>query len=70
MKRIFNILSPNPGQGPNKKEREAGYFNIRFYVFDESVTSIYKVTGDREILDTVQLLKCLLKALFVLPKIP
>jgi len=48
MKRIFNILSPNPGQGPNKKERESGYFNIRFYVFNESITSIYKVTGDRD----------------------
>ena len=48
MKRIFNTLSPNPGQGPNKKERESGYFNIRFYVFNESITSIYKVTGDRD----------------------
>ena len=48
MKSIFNILSPNPGQGPNKKERESGYFSIRFYVFNESVNSIYKVTGDRD----------------------
>ena len=47
-KSIFNFISPKPGQGPNKKEREAGYFNIRFYVFDESVTSIFKVTGDKD----------------------
>ena len=69
MKRIFNILSPNPGQGPNKKERESGYFNIRFYVFNESLLQFIKLL-EIEILDTVQLLKCLLKALFVLPKIP
>jgi len=48
LKIIFNFLSPKPGQGPNQKEREAGYFNIRFYVFDESVTSIFKVTGDKD----------------------
>ncbi len=48
MKRIFNILSPKPGQGPSKKEREAGFFNIRFYVSNESNTSLYKVTGDKD----------------------
>ena len=48
MKRIFNILSPKPGEGPSKKEREAGFFNIRFYVSNESNTSLYKVTGDKD----------------------
>tara|TARA_Y100001935_G_scaffold208737_1_gene178368 strand:- start:89 stop:1291 length:1203 start_codon:yes stop_codon:yes gene_type:complete len=48
MKGIFKYLSPKPGEGPNKRERETGYFNIRFYVLNESSTSIYKVTGDRD----------------------
>tara|TARA_B100001121_G_scaffold308463_1_gene332520 strand:- start:19 stop:1221 length:1203 start_codon:yes stop_codon:yes gene_type:complete len=48
MKRIFNMLSPKPGQGPSKRERESGFFNIRFYVFNESNTSLYKVTGDKD----------------------
>ena len=48
MKRNFNMLSPKPGQGPSKRERESGFFNIRFYVFNESNTSLYKVTGDKD----------------------
>ena len=47
--KIFNFLSPNPGEGPNKKERENGYFNSKFFVFQEnSNTSVFKVTGDRD----------------------
>ena len=47
--KIFNIISPKPGQGPNKKERENGYFSFRFFVFDEQGDkSIFKVTGDRD----------------------
>ena len=47
--KIFNIISPKPGQGPNKKERENGYFSFRFFVFDqEGNESIYKVTGDKD----------------------
>ena len=47
--KIFNIISPKPGQGPNKKERENGYFSFRFFVFDEQgVKSTFKVTGDRD----------------------
>ena len=47
--KIFNIISPKPGQGPNKKERENGYFSFRFFVFDhEGNESIFKVTGDRD----------------------
>ena len=47
--KIFNIISPKPGQGPNKKERENGYFSFRFFVFDkEGVESIFKVTGDKD----------------------
>ncbi len=42
------MLSPKPGQGPSKRERESGFFNIRFYVFNESNTSLYKVTGDKD----------------------
>ena len=47
--KIFTIISPKPGQGPNKKERENGYFSFRFFVFDqEGNESIFKVTGDRD----------------------
>ena len=47
--KIFNIISPKPGQGPNKKERENGYFSFRFFVFDlEGNESIFKVTGDKD----------------------
>ena len=47
--KIFNIISPKPGQGPNKKERESGYFSFRFFVFQETGgKSIFKVTGDRD----------------------
>ena len=47
--KIFNIISPKPGQGPNKKERENGYFSFRFFVFDkEGEESIFKVTGDKD----------------------
>ena len=47
--KIFNFFSPKPGEGPNKKERESGYFNLRFFVFQEkSDTAIFKVTGDRD----------------------
>ena len=47
--KIFNFFTPNPGEGPNKKERENGYFSSKFFVFQEnSNTSIFKVTGDRD----------------------
>jgi short subunit dehydrogenase-like uncharacterized protein len=47
--KIFNIISPKPGQGPNKKERENGYFSLRFFVFQkDNNKSIFKVTGDKD----------------------
>ena len=47
--KIFNIISPKPGQGPNKKERENGYFSFKFFVFDEQgVKPTFKVTGDKD----------------------
>tara|TARA_B100000963_G_scaffold93786_1_gene80730 strand:+ start:196 stop:1476 length:1281 start_codon:yes stop_codon:yes gene_type:complete len=47
--KIFNTISPKPGEGPNKKERENGYFSFRFFVFDqEGNESIFKVTGDKD----------------------
>ena len=47
--KIFNIISPKPGQGPNKKERENGYFSLRFFVFQvDGNKSIFKVTGDKD----------------------
>ena len=47
--KIFNTISPKPGEGPSKKERENGYFSFRFFVFEEKGDkSIFKVTGDRD----------------------
>ena len=49
LNKIFSFFVPQPGQGPNKKERESGYFSSKFFVFDEhSNSSIFKVTGDRD----------------------
>ena len=49
LNKIFSFFVPKPGQGPNKKERESGYFSSKFFVFDEhSNSSIFKVTGDRD----------------------
>ena len=47
--KIFNFFTPNPGEKKKKKERENGYFSSKFFVFQEnSNTSIFKVTGDRD----------------------
>ena len=49
LNKIFSFFVPKPGQGPDKKERESGYFSSKFFVFDEhSNSSIFKVTGDRD----------------------
>lgn len=49
LNKISSFFVPKPGDGPNKKERESGYFSSRFFVFDEeSNASVFKVTGDRD----------------------
>ncbi len=49
LKRIFNYFTPKPGQGPNKNERENGYYSMRFYIrYNDKSRALVKVTGDRD----------------------
>ena len=32
LKKIIDLILPSPGEGPSKQNREAGFFNFRFYV--------------------------------------
>ena len=49
LKRIFNFFTPKPGQGPNKNERENGYYSMRFYIrYNDKSRALVKVTGDRD----------------------
>lgn len=49
LKKVVDRIMPDPGEGPSKAKREAGYFNLRFYntLSDGSVV-VGKVTGDRD----------------------
>ena len=49
IKKIVDKILPRAGEGPSKKDRENGYFNLRFYVtYKDGSKSIAKVTGDRD----------------------
>ncbi len=49
LKRILNWLLPKPGEGPSAAEREAGFYNLRFYTtLNDGATALGKVTGDRD----------------------
>ncbi|MEM9929200.1 MAG: saccharopine dehydrogenase NADP-binding domain-containing protein [Bacteroidota bacterium] len=49
MKSIVDGILPKPGEGPNKAEREAGFYNMKFFLTLEDGTEILgKVTGDRD----------------------
>jgi len=49
LKRIFNFFTPKPGQGPNKNERENGYYSMRFYIrYNDKSRALVRVTGDRD----------------------
>lgn len=49
LKSIANLLLPKPGQGPNKKQRENGFYNLRFYItLEDGSTAFAKVVGDRD----------------------
>ncbi|MCI4670241.1 MAG: saccharopine dehydrogenase NADP-binding domain-containing protein [Bacteroidia bacterium] len=40
---------PKPGEGPSKEQREAGYYDWRFFItHDDGTKSVAKVTGDRD----------------------
>ena len=49
LKKGVDALLPKPGEGPNKKEREAGFYNLRFYItLEDNSTAFGKVTGDMD----------------------
>ena len=49
LKKILDWILPKPGQGPNKKNRETGFFNFRFYIeTNEGDNKIATVTGDMD----------------------
>ena len=49
IKKIVDRILPSAGEGPSKKDRESGYFNLRFYVtYKDGSRSVAKVTGDMD----------------------
>ncbi len=48
-KRIVNRFLPNPGEGPSKRQRENGFFNISIYALGKDGKWIRgKITGDMD----------------------
>ena len=48
-KKIVDKTQPKPGEGPNKQQRENGFFNIKLLgKVDDKVVLTAKVTGDRD----------------------
>tara|TARA_B100000767_G_C19766251_1_gene537638 strand:- start:315 stop:1532 length:1218 start_codon:yes stop_codon:yes gene_type:complete len=49
LKKCFDFLFPNPGEGPSKKRIENGFYNLIFYITLEDGSSAFaKVTGDMD----------------------
>ncbi|MGB0931035.1 MAG: saccharopine dehydrogenase family protein [Chitinophagales bacterium] len=49
VKKGVDALLPKPGEGPNKKVREAGFYNLKFIAtLDDNSTMTTKVTGDMD----------------------
>ena len=49
LKRIIDIILPKPGQGPDKKNREQGFYKFRFYIKLEDQSNAFgKVIGDMD----------------------
>ena len=49
LKKSFDFLFPNPGEGPSMKRIEKGFYNLRFYITLEDGSSAFaKVTGDMD----------------------
>lgn len=49
MKGVVDRVLPAPGEGPNKAKREAGFYNLRFFItLHDGSTALGKVTGDRD----------------------
>ncbi len=49
LKKGVDAMLPEPGEGPNKKERENGFYNLLFFAnLKDGSTVTGKVTGDRD----------------------
>ena len=49
VKKMLDYFLPKPGEGPNKKMREDGFFNLRFYIsLRDKSKAFAKVTGDMD----------------------
>ena len=44
----MDLFVPKAGQGPSKKQRENGFFNLKFYFNNGQQRYIAKVTGDMD----------------------
>jgi short subunit dehydrogenase-like uncharacterized protein len=49
LKKIANKILPKPGHGPSKKDRENGYYNLKFYIkTNDNKEIIARVIGDMD----------------------
>tara|TARA_B100001063_G_scaffold74719_1_gene68998 strand:- start:2364 stop:3572 length:1209 start_codon:yes stop_codon:yes gene_type:complete len=48
IKKIVDFILPKSGEGPSKKTRINGYYNLRFYLTLDKMTYVSKVLGDMD----------------------
>ena len=48
IKKIVDFILPKSGEGPSKKTRINGYYNLRFYLTADKMTYVSKVLGDMD----------------------
>ena len=49
LKKVIDTFLPKPGEGPSKKNRETGFFNLRFYIkLEDGSCFNAKVIGDMD----------------------
>ncbi len=49
LKKMIDKRLPAPGEGPNKAAREAGFYNLKFFItLEDDTSAIGKVTGDKD----------------------
>ena len=49
LKKIIDTILPKPGQGPDRKNRKKGFYNLRFYIkLEDESNTFAKVIGDMD----------------------
>jgi len=49
LKKVTDRVLPDPGEGPSEKERESGFYSLRFYAkMEDGTMREAKVTGDKD----------------------